>query len=224
MKDALHEVRFAAHQVHGQQQHRDHQQHGVARIQAEVDLLARDERDDQHRRDREADRREGGAQADVHRPLEVVVSGGHDGGHALGPKLLGAIEQDILANHADVLDETTFYILPRMNPDAFAIVDVSDLAENQGLSMNEIMEGDSQRKINNQANEEWETEPIDVTEFIEDEPMVDYETADIPEALEEYDPLHIQDFDVPDFDLYEIDELKQLQEEENEARNHDTEE
>ena len=59
---------------------------------------------------------------------------------------------------------------------------------------------------------------------IEDEPMVDYETADIPEALEEYDPLHIQDFDVPDFDLYEIDELKQLQEEENEARNDDTEE
>ncbi len=118
----------------------------------------------------------------------------------------------------------TFTEVKGMNPDAFAIVDVSDLAENQGLSMNEIMEGDSQRKINNQANEEWETEPIDVSEFIEDEPMVDYETADIPEALEEYDPLHIQDFDVPDFDLYEIDELKQLQEEENEARNDDTEE
>ncbi len=85
--------------------------------------------------------------------------------------------------------------------------------------MNEIMEGDSQRKINNQANEEWETEPIDVSEFIEDEPMVDYETADIPEALEEYDPLHIQDFDVPTFDMEEIEDLERLQAEENEARN-----
>ena len=118
----------------------------------------------------------------------------------------------------------TFTEVKGMNADAFAIVDVSDLAEHQGLSMNEIMEGDSQRKINNQANEEWETEPIDVSEFIEDEPMVDYETADTPEALEDYDPLHIQDFDVPDFDLYEIDELKQLQAEEHEARNDDTEE
>ena len=53
------------------------------------------------------------------RPAILLVAG-LDGGHALGPKLLGAIEQDILANHADVLDETTFYILPRMNPDAFA--------------------------------------------------------------------------------------------------------
>ncbi len=113
----------------------------------------------------------------------------------------------------------TFTEVKGMNPDAFAIVDVSDLAENQGLSMNEIMEGDSQRKINNQANEEWETEPIDVSEFIEDEPMVDYETADIPEALEEYDPLHIQDFDVPTFDMEEIEDLERLQAEENEARN-----
>ena len=118
----------------------------------------------------------------------------------------------------------TFTEVKGMNADAFAIVDVSDLAEHQGLSMNEIMEGDSQRKINREANEEWETEPIDVSEFIQDEPMVDYETAEIPESLEDYDPLHIQDFDIPDFDLYEIEEVQQLQEEENETRNADTEE
>jgi len=116
----------------------------------------------------------------------------------------------------------TFSEVKGMNTDAFAIVDVSDLADHQGLSMNEIMEADSQRKINNQANEEWETEPIDVNEFIEDEPMVDYETAEIPESLEDYDPLHIQDFDVPDFDIYEIEQLQELQEQENEARNDDS--
>ena len=114
----------------------------------------------------------------------------------------------------------TFTEVQGLNKEAFAIVDVSDLAENQGLSMNEIMEGDSQRKINNEVNEEWVDEPIDVSEFIEDEPMVDYETADIPEALEEYDPLHIQDFEVPSFDIEEIEELEKLQEE----RNSDTEE
>ena len=52
--------------------------------------------------------------------------------------------------------------------------------------------------------------------------MVDYETAEIPESLEDYDPLHIQDFDVPDFDLYEIEQLQELQEQENEARNDDS--
>lgn len=113
----------------------------------------------------------------------------------------------------------TFTEVKGMNPDAFAIVDVSDLAEHQGLSMNEIMEGDSQRKINNEANEEWETEPIDVSEFIEDKPMVNYGEMDVPEALEDYDPLHIQDFDIPDFELYDIQEVEILQAEENEARN-----
>jgi hypothetical protein len=77
----------------------------------------------------------------------------------------------------------TFTEVQGMNQDAFAIVDVSELATTQGLSMNEIMEGDSQRKINNQAQEEWETEPIDISEFVADEP-VDYEELETPEELE----------------------------------------
>ena len=65
------------------------------------------------------------------------------------------------------------------------------------------MEGDSQRKINNEANEEWVSEPIDVSEFIpEDEPM-EFDEIEVPESLEEYDPLHITDYDLPNFDLYE---------------------
>lgn len=98
----------------------------------------------------------------------------------------------------------TFAEVKGMNADAFAIVDVSDLAEHQGLSMNEIMEADSQRKINNQAQEEWETEPIDISEFVEDEPIA-YEEMEVPETLENYDPLTVKDYEVPDFDLYEMD-------------------
>ena len=118
---------------------------------------------------------------------------------------------------------TTFAEVKGMDENAFAIVDVADLAQNQGLSMNEIMEGDSQRKINRQAQEEWETEPIDVTEFIPaDEPMVNYD--EVPQSIQDYDPLHIQDFDLPDFDLYDIEEVELLQQEETESRNDDTEE
>ena len=99
----------------------------------------------------------------------------------------------------------TFAEVKGMNANAFAIVDVSDLAEHQGLSMNEIMEADSQRKINNQAQEEWETEPIDISEFIpEDEPMVDYSEMEVPEEAQKYDPLAVKGFDMPDFDLYEV--------------------
>ncbi len=113
----------------------------------------------------------------------------------------------------------TFTEVQGMNENAFAIVDVSDLAANQGLSMNEIMEGDSQRKINRESQEEWETEPIDISEFLpDDEPLIDYDDLAVPEAAEDYDPLHIQDFDIPNFDLNEIDEVEALQDEENEAR------
>ena len=113
----------------------------------------------------------------------------------------------------------TFTEVQGMNENAFAIVDVSDLAANQGLSMNEIMEGDSQRKINRESQEEWETEPIDISEFLpDDEPIIDYDDLVVPEAAEDYDPLHIQDFDIPNFDLNEIDEVEALQDEENEAR------
>ena len=99
---------------------------------------------------------------------------------------------------------STFAEVQGMNTNAFAIVDVSDLASSQGLSMNEIMEADSQRKINNQSQEEWETEPIDISEFVEDEPMVDYSEMEVPEEAEKYDPLAVKGFDMPDFDLYEV--------------------
>ncbi|MBT4661564.1 MAG: hypothetical protein HOC18_06640 [Candidatus Marinimicrobia bacterium] len=116
----------------------------------------------------------------------------------------------------------TFTEVAGMNENAFAIVDVTDLAASQGLSMNEIMEGDSQRKINREAQEEWVTEPIDVLEFIPEDTPIDYEELEVPEAAEEYDPLHIQDFDLPSFDLYDIEEVEILQKQENESRN-DTE-
>ena len=99
---------------------------------------------------------------------------------------------------------STFAEVQGMNTNAFAIVDVSELATTQGLSMNEIMEADSQRKINNQSQEEWETEPIDVSEFVDDEPMVDYSEMEVPEEAEKYDPLAVKGFDMPDFDLYEV--------------------
>ena len=99
---------------------------------------------------------------------------------------------------------STFAEVKGMNTNAFAIVDVSDLAQSQGLSMNEIMEADSQRKINNQAQEEWETEPIDISEFVDDEPIVDYSEMEAPEEAQKYDPLAVKGFDMPDFDLYEV--------------------
>jgi len=117
----------------------------------------------------------------------------------------------------------TFTEVAGMNENAFAIVDVSELASHQGLSMNEIMEGDSQRKINREAQEEWVTEPIDVSEFIPEDTPIDYEELEVPEAAEEYDPLHIQDFELPSFDLYDIEEVEILQKQENESRNDDTE-
>jgi len=98
----------------------------------------------------------------------------------------------------------TFAEVKGMNENAFAIVDVSDLAQSQGLSMNEIMEADSQRKINNQANEEWETEPIDISEFIPEDKPMGYSEMEVPEDALKYDPLAVKGFDMPDFDLYEV--------------------
>jgi hypothetical protein len=117
----------------------------------------------------------------------------------------------------------TFTEVAGMNENAFAIVDVSDLAEHQGLSMNEIMEGDSQRKINRESQEEWITEPIDVSEFIPEDAPIDYEELEVPEAAEDYDPLHIKDFDLPQFDLYDTGQVMDITNDENKSRNDDTE-
>jgi hypothetical protein len=89
----------------------------------------------------------------------------------------------------------------------FAIIDVASLAAESGLSVNDVMEGDSQRKINNETEEEYNTEPIDLTEFAEPEKEVDYTQFDIPKDAEDYDPLHISDYDLPGFDIYDIQEV-----------------
>jgi len=89
----------------------------------------------------------------------------------------------------------------------FSIIDVASLAAESGLSINDVMEGDSQRKINNETEEEYNTEPIDLTEFAEPEKEVDYTQFDIPKDAEDYDPLHISDYDLPGFDIYDIQEV-----------------
>ena len=99
----------------------------------------------------------------------------------------------------------------------FAIIDVASLAAESGLSVNDVMEGDSQRKINNETEEEYNTEPIDLTEFAEPEEDVDYTQFDVPEDAEDYDPLHISDYDLPGFDIYDIQEVIEKQEEDGES-------
>lgn len=89
----------------------------------------------------------------------------------------------------------------------FAIIDVASLAAESGLSVNDVMEGDSQRKINNETEEEYNTEPIDLTQFSTPEEEVDYTQFDIPENAEDYDPLHIPDYDLPGFDIYDIQQV-----------------
>ena len=89
----------------------------------------------------------------------------------------------------------------------FAIIDVASLAAESGLSVNDVLEGDSQRKINNETEEEYNNEPIDLTEFAKPEEKVDYTQFDIPQDAEDYDPLHIPDYDLPGFDIYDIQEV-----------------
>ena len=51
------------------------------------------------------------------------------------------------------------------------------------------MEGDSQRKINNETEEEYNTEPIDLTEFAKPEEKVDYTQFDIPRRCRRLRPV-----------------------------------
>jgi len=97
----------------------------------------------------------------------------------------------------------TFAEVAGVNTESFAIVEVSELAEAQGIPMNTIMQADSQRKINNVAQEEYITEPIDVSEFIPEE-KVTYEEMGVPDSLNDYDPLNVVDYELPNFDLYDI--------------------
>jgi hypothetical protein len=51
------------------------------------------------------------------KPAIAIVSG-IDGKHILGPEMALQIAENILKNHADVLEKTTFYIFPNMSPNA----------------------------------------------------------------------------------------------------------
>ena len=51
------------------------------------------------------------------KPAIAIVSG-VDGKHILGPEMAVNIAEDILKNHANVLEKTTFYIFPNMSPNA----------------------------------------------------------------------------------------------------------
>ena len=51
------------------------------------------------------------------KPAIAIVSG-VDGSHILGPEMAVNIAENILKNHADVLEKTTFYIFPNMSPNA----------------------------------------------------------------------------------------------------------
>jgi len=97
----------------------------------------------------------------------------------------------------------TFAEVAGVNTESFAIVEVSELAQAQGIPMNTILQADSQRKINNEVQEAYVSEPIDISEFIPEE-TISYEDMGVPDNLADYDPLHVADYELPNFDLYEV--------------------
>ena len=97
----------------------------------------------------------------------------------------------------------TFAEVAGVNTESFAIVEVSELAKSQGIPMNTILQADSQRKINNEVQEADFTESIDISEFIPEEKTT-YEDMGVPDNLADYDPLHVADYELPNFDLYEV--------------------
>lgn len=50
----------------------------------------------------------------------LAIVGGVEGSHLLSVELATQLAKDILENHSALLDKTTFYILPNVNPDATA--------------------------------------------------------------------------------------------------------
>lgn len=102
---------------------------------------------------------------------------------------------------------------------SFNIIDVSALAKEAGLSVDEVMEGDSQNKM--YGIEKEQSFEIDLTEFEEDESnntAIDYSQFDVPEDAENFDPLHIKGFEMPEFkvDIEEFQEYLPEQFEEDE--------
>ncbi len=95
----------------------------------------------------------------------------------------------------------------------FAIVDVSQLAQESGLSVNDVMEGDSQRKINNESQEDFNDEPFDLTELQPEENVFEADYSIVPEGAEEYDPFTVAGFDIPAFSATDVEEVNELMEE-----------
>ena len=90
---------------------------------------------------------------------------------------------------------------------SFGLVDINELAKESGLSMTEIMEGDSQAKINGERYEETDYK-IDLSEFKEvGETVIDYSKFETPLDAEDYNPLHIPGIDVPKFEV-DLEEFK----------------
>ena len=85
---------------------------------------------------------------------------------------------------------------------SFGVLDVSALAKEAGLSVNEVMESDSQNKMFGIEKQQEDLE-IDLSEFEEMEEKVemDYTQFDVPEDAENFDPLHIQGFEIPEFEV-----------------------
>lgn len=86
----------------------------------------------------------------------------------------------------------------------FAIVDVSALAKESGLSVSEVLGADSQKKINGD-DESFDDEPFDLTEFQPDEEAFEADYAQVPENAEDYDPFTVAGFDIPQFSADEED-------------------
>ena len=82
------------------------------------------------------------------------------------------------------------------------------MAKEQGLSVDEVMDSDSQRKMSNEEEELDFT--VDLTDLQEEENTeIDYSEFEVPEDAENYDPFHIKGYEVPELsvDLEEFQEF-----------------
>ena len=93
----------------------------------------------------------------------------------------------------------------------FAIIDVGTLAAESGLSVNDVMESDSQRAINNDE-EEFSEEPFDLEELQPVENPLEVDYSIVPEEAEEYDPFSVAGFEIPAFSASDIEEIETVTE------------
>jgi hypothetical protein len=94
----------------------------------------------------------------------------------------------------------------------FAIIDINQLAKESGVSVNDVYEADSQRKINGQE-EDFEPEPFDLSDLQPEESEFEVDYTIVPDDAEEYDPFTVAGFDIPSFDATDIEEIEEAKEE-----------